>query len=80
MGFDRPNPRDDALAGVKDLKSVERLTLSAPVSAGDVEHFKGLTGLKFLKLVDSRTAAGLKDAFQAALPNCQVVIGPRGGE
>jgi hypothetical protein len=76
LGFDRPNPQDDALTGVKDLKSVERLTLSGPVGAGDVEHFKGLTGLKSLRLGHSATATGLKDAFQKALPNCQVVVGP----
>lgn len=75
LSFDRPNPQDDALAGVKDLKSVERLTLSTPVSAGDVEHFKGLTGLKTLRLGDWRSATGLKDAFQKALPNCEVLIG-----
>ena len=72
--LDREDPRDDSLAGVKDLKSVERLTLDVPVSPGDVEHFKGLTGLKYLKLGHSSTAVGLKDAFQAALPNCEVVV------
>lgn len=75
---DRDDSRDGTLAGLKDLKSLERLYLNTFLSPGDVDHFRGLTGLKYLNLGGSYFAVNpaIGEAFKKALPNCEVV-GPK---
>jgi hypothetical protein len=76
--IDREDPRDGTLAGIKEMKSLERLYLDTYMSPGDVEHFRGLAGLKYLNVGSSSFAVNseIGTALKAALPNCEVV-GPK---
>ena len=76
--LERHDFKDGSLAGLKEMKSLERLHLDTHLSPGDVEHFRGLTGLKYLKVGGGTHAVnpGITEALKAALPGCEVV-GPK---